>query len=215
MSYCKNCGTNIGNDKFCTNCGQSNSCISENNTTSTSEISSASLPTNDKPKIFSLSFILISVLSVIGILSLLFDHYFKYSSLSVYGISSSQFYVSANYFSLSDSIIPGILAIILIFTPTILYLINIKLSKRVLYWISLGCEGFGLLYVLFSSLIMSEDFQIFNVGDTVYGMSYGYSRIFTKFEFLFFLAIFVFVIMIVVTIFDALNKPLIKITKKS
>lgn len=210
MSYCKNCGNNIENDRFCSKCGQiTDNTVEKKQTVDSTDFPTAS-PINKKPK--SLSFIVISVLSIIGILSLLLNGYFKYYSLSVGSYYSDDFYKSANYFELADSVFLGVLAILLMLSPAILYVINLKVSKNLFCWISLGCESVGFLYVLISSLILCDNFETVNTG-SYNGLYYGYLRRFEGFQFLFYLVLIIFALMIVITIFDALNKPLIRSKK--
>ena len=209
MSFCKNCGTDIGNDKFCVNCGQSNVTISEKEMNP----NCCEINTPSSIKYKNLSFIVISVLSILSILLLFLNGYFKYYSLNVGSYYSDDFYVSASYFDLTDSVVIGIFAILLLVLPIVIYIVNLKIPGMTkLYWVGFGSECAGFAYVLISSLILSENFDYVNTGANG-NLYYGYLRRFENFEFLFYIELIIIAVMIIITVFDALGKPIIRIKK--
>ena len=210
MSFCKNCGTDIGNDKFCVNCGQSNVTILEKEMIP----NCCEINTPSSIKYKNLSFIVISVLSLLSILLLFLKGYFKYYSLNVGSYYADDFYKSASYFDLADSVVIGIFAILLLVAPIVIYIVNLKLPGMTkLYWVGFASECAGFLYVLISSLILSNNFDYVNTGSNG-NLHYGYLRRFENFEFLFYIELIIIAVMIIITVFDALGKPLIKIKKR-
>lgn len=196
MSYCKNCGTDIGSSVFCSNCG----------TKSSKKLAPI---VASKKNYKNLSFIVISALSVIGIVLLFIKGYFEYYSKSSGSYYSDSFYASGSYFDLGDSAIFGIFAIMLLLAPAIICIANLKFSNKVLRWVNVGCCGTGFMYMIITSVLLRDSFYEYNKG-SYNGYYYSYLRSFESFEFLFYLLLTIFAAMIVLCVFDALEKPLIR-----
>lgn len=199
--FCKNCGTKIDGATFCPNCGQK---IEEEQVTLEKSIAVAK-----RPK--SLSFILQAVLCASAIALLFFEKFaWCYEKTPITG--SQTYYQS--YWNLADSIIWGLAAIVLLVTPIIFAVLYFLVNKKALAFVNMGCSISALLYMVFSSVYLSE---LFSLSDTVVSSKYfgmmRYEYDFLSFSVLFYVILGILVVSIVISIFDVINKPLIKIKK--
>lgn len=201
MNFCTKCGSKVSEDvNFCPTCGQQ---IVE------AQETVQALPPQCSPT-KSLSSIVIMVFCALGIFSLLINGYFEYWSKSTTGGYGNPFTKKANFFELFDSSVPGIFAIIIFATILILAIVGIKGAKKPLSWFSFGLSCGGFLFILISSIIGKETFYYYNSGITTYGVYYTSTAEFLNFGILFYITLLVFVLIAIFSLFDALEKPLIK-----
>ena len=199
--FCKNCGTKIDDAIFCPNCGQKNE---ENH-----EMLKESVVAANHPK--SLSFILQIVLCVSAIILLFLDKYaWCYMKTPLTGVDT--YYQS--YWNFADSKIWGVVAIFLIIVPAVFSTIYFLSRKTALSFVSMGCSIFAFSYMIISSVYLAE---LFSASDAVVKSKYygtmRYEFDFLSFSILFYVILAILVASIVITVFDLINKPLIKSKK--
>ena len=160
----------------------------------------------------SLSFILQAILCVSAIVLLFGEKYaFCYEKTPLTGANT--YYQS--YWNFSDSAIMGLIAIFWMITPIVFSVIHFFSNKKVLAFVGMGCSISAMLYMVFSSVFLSE---LFSASDRIvtsiyYGtMKYEYD--FLSFSVLFYVILVILAASIVISVFDAINKPLIKIKNK-
>ena len=199
--FCKNCGAKIDNAIFCPKCGRK---IEEEPVAEEKSIVAITRPR-------SLSFILQAVLCVSAIALLFVEKYaWCYEKTPLTGANT--YYQS--YWDFADSAIWGLIAIFWMITPIVFSVIHFFANKKVLAFVSMGCSISAILYMVFSSVYLSELFSVSDklVTSIYYGkMKYEYD--FLSFSVLFYVILGILVASIVISVFDAINKPLIKSKK--
>ena len=196
--FCKNCGAEINEEAFCPNCGYKNG---EGNVTSKKII----VVTNH-PK--SLSFILQAALCVTAIVLLFVGNYaWCYSKTPLTGAMT--YYQS--YWNFGDSSIWGMIAIFLLITPIAFSVLHFFTKKKAMTFVSMGCSISALLYMIFSSVYLSE---LFSSSDKIVKSQYfgamRYEYDFLSFSTMYYVILGILVASIVISILDAINKPLLK-----
>ena len=200
--FCKNCGTKIDDALFCPQCGGK---IEKDETTLENGVVAAKHPK-------SLSFIMQVILSVSAIALLFFKKYaWCYEKTPITGANT--YYQS--YWNFADSSIWGLTAIFLMITPIIFSVIYFLANKKALVFVSMGCSIATLLYMIFSSVYLAELFRVSDkIVKHVYFGTMKYEYDFLSFSYVFYVILGILVFSIVISIFDAINKPLIKVKNK-
>ncbi|MBR4032365.1 MAG: zinc ribbon domain-containing protein [Clostridia bacterium] len=205
--FCRNCGADVGSSKFCPNCGTN---INE----TSNDAAVASVPKAKKPFKRSLSFILFAVLSgsAIGLLFVpnytecLFEQRYKGTTIDAWYAEESFW----NFSSSDSSVILGIIAIILISLPFLFSLINFFAKKRAIAIINNVTASVSLVYILLLSILESENhYSSFSgfLGTTNI-------HVFHQFGVIFYIILAIALAMCVISIFDTINKPILKVSDK-
>ena len=203
--FCKNCGADVGNAKFCPNCGTN---INET-TTDSSNVTYVIQPAKKTvPLKRSLSFILFIVLggALIGM---------SFIPLYVECRSKGLFDVTYYYDSLwhlasySTSDIWAFLAIILFSIPIVLSVINFFARQKAIAIINTVATSASFLYLFITSIVLSENH--YNSFKGYLGVTNVHS--FSSFGIMFYIMLAISLILCAVSVFDTLNKPLIKLSK--
>ena len=119
-----------------------------------------------------------------------------------------------SYWDFADSILWGIAAIFLMMTPIVFSVIHFFAQKKALPFVSLGCSIFALWYMIFSSVYLSERFSASDkIVNSIYYGTMRYEYDFLSFSVLFYVILGILVANIVISIFDSIDKPLIKSKK--
>lgn len=207
--YCARCGTYAENSNFCPNCGTNIS----NMTMASSELAYVLTPTKKaKPIKRSLSFILFSILGSLAIVMCLIPRYAICILEDEYkGVTYDMELWNESFVEFANNASPlwAIIAIVLFAIPIILSLINFFTKNKAIAIINTVTTSISFIYMLITSIILIESH---------YSSFFGYSgtshyHSFDSFDIAFYFVLTISLFMCVVSIFDTINKPIIKISK--
>lgn len=202
--FCSNCGAEVGESKFCSACGAavSTATVPHSNGTYTQVIVK-----RREPLTRSFSFILFAILGGLLIAMMFINFFGTCHSYRVFvdEIFDEEFFNSSLWHVLESELL-GIIAIILFALPIIFSFINFFTRNKTIAIINTVVTSVSFVYTLIISLIFSFDhfyaFEGYLSATTVH-----------RFESLgigFYLILAVNIAMCCISVFDTINKPLIK-----
>ncbi|MBE6667665.1 MAG: zinc ribbon domain-containing protein [Ruminococcaceae bacterium] len=216
--FCKNCGTNIGDARFCPNCGTN---INGEPFISPEPEHAPVAVENSASRKRSLSFILYTVLGGFTIGSFFISKFStclneEFWSSRYYGYGQEKLSSSTTNCSfwdftfLSSSSIWAIIAILLFATTIILSFANFFARKKSISVINTVFSSVSFVYMLVMPLVSTH----YHCNEfTSYGITKTYVHSLVSFDVLFYVTLAISAFLVVVSIFDTANKPLIKLSK--
>ena len=201
--FCKKCGANVGESSFCPNCG---TIVGE------AEEIKRTYNTHSPQYFKSLSFIPVSLLTVITIVLLFIKKFAKCwskTTMEGYRKNIDTFYES--FSSMADSVVLPSIAIILLLVPVAITVINFFARKQKLTYFAAGSSALSLIYMVIASLIVSENYDSYDVVNSPYFGKMTYEFDFLNFSLTFYLILATILLIGVICVLDALGKPLLKL----